>query len=32
MTDELHKKFNFRTDTQIVSAAKMKNILKQTKK
>jgi len=32
MTDELHKKFNFRTDTQIVSAAKMKKILKQTKK
>ena len=32
MTDELHKKFNFRTDTQIVSAAKMKKIFKQTKK
>jgi transposase len=32
MTDELHKKFNFRTDTQIVSSAKMKKILKQTKK
>lgn len=30
--DELHEKFNFRTDTQIVSAATMKKIIKQTKK
>lgn len=32
ITDELHEKFNFRTDTQIVSNATMKKILKQTKK
>ena len=32
ITDELHEKFNFRTDTQIVSNKIMKKILKQTKK
>jgi transposase len=32
ITDELHEKFNFRTDTQIVSNKTMKKILKQTKK
>jgi transposase len=32
ITDDLHEKFNFRTDTQIVDAAKMKKILKQTKR
>jgi hypothetical protein len=31
ITDELHEKFNFRTDTQIVDAPTMKKILKQTK-
>lgn len=31
ITDELHEKFNFRTDTQIVSATTMKKIFKQTK-
>ncbi|WP_338537337.1 IS1634 family transposase [Helicovermis profundi] len=29
ITDELHDKFGFRTDTQIISNAKMKKILKQ---
>ena len=32
LTDELHEKFNFRTDTQIVDTNKMKKIIKQTKK
>jgi transposase len=32
ITDDLHEKFNFRTDTQIVEASTMKKILKQTKK
>lgn len=31
LTDELHEKFNFRTDTQIVSNKNMKKILKTTK-
>ena len=31
LTDELHEKFNFRTDTQIVGSTKMKKIIKQTK-
>lgn len=31
ITDELHEKFGFRTDTQIVSVPKMKKIFKQTK-
>ena len=32
ITDALHEKFNFRTDTQIVDSSTMKKILKQTKK
>ncbi|NLY82847.1 MAG: transposase, partial [Clostridiales bacterium] len=32
LTDELHEKFNFRTDTQIVGSTKMKKIINQTKK
>jgi transposase len=32
LTDELHEKFNFRTDTQIIGTNKMKKIIKQTKK
>lgn len=32
ITDDLHEKFDFRTDTQIVSSATMKKIFKQTKK
>jgi transposase len=32
LTDDLHEKFNFRTDTQIVGSSKMKKIIKQTKK
>jgi transposase len=32
LTDDLHEKFDFRTDTQIVSSKKMKKIIKQTKK
>ncbi|NLY82790.1 MAG: transposase, partial [Clostridiales bacterium] len=32
LTDGLHEKFNFRTDTQIVGSTKMKKIIKQTKK
>jgi hypothetical protein len=31
ITDDLHEKFNFRTDTQIVDAPTMKKIFKQTK-
>ena len=29
LTDELHEKFNFRTDTQIVGPTKMKKIINQ---
>lgn len=32
LTDELHEKFNFRTDTQLIGTNKMKKIIKQTKK
>lgn len=32
ITDYLHEKFNFRTDTQIVSITSIKKIIKQTKK
>lgn len=32
LTDRLHETFGFRTDTEIVTQKKMKNILKQTKK
>ncbi len=32
LTDKLHEKFKFRTDTQIVGTKKMKKIIKQTKK
>lgn len=32
LTDDLHKKFSFRTDTEIVSEATIKKIIRQTKK
>lgn len=31
LTDELHEKFNFRTDFEIINSKSLKNILKQTK-
>lgn len=31
LTDELHERFGFRTDTQIISKANMKSIIRQTK-
>ena len=31
LTDELHKLFGFRTDTQIIKKAKMRSIIKQSK-
>lgn len=32
LTDKLHETFGFRTDTEIISATKMKKIIRQSKK